>query len=250
MLKSLKVFFDTEDLCRHDDSCDMCDFIARNRISISGDSYVGASDKYARNIKLECGEKTEYTHKEFHEITGVEYLPHMEFESANTLRRVIDQYPQFLRNEGAVASRSRWLGEYHGANIAKGCIANVVIRWVDDDIGLGVFAMENLKSHVFIGEYTGIVKSRGRVLFNINDYCFSYPSGFWHSKVYMIDSSDKGNYTRFINHSDSPNLEPAYAIYKDIVHIIFMAREFIPKGTQLTFNYGAAYWRRRKKSCN
>ena len=67
--------------------------------------------------------------------------------------------------------------------------------------------------------------------------------GFW---GFVIDAEKGGNLTRFINHSDQPNLEPIGVFWKGSLHIILRSLKKIQKGEQLTYDYGADYWSRRK----
>jgi SET domain-containing protein len=62
-----------------------------------------------------------------------------------------------------------------------------------------------------------------------------------------VDALQEGNVTRFINHSNVPNLEPRCFVERGLLHQVFMARQKISKGTQLTFDYGNDYWIRRQK---
>jgi SET domain-containing protein len=61
----------------------------------------------------------------------------------------------------------------------------------------------------------------------------------------VIDAEEKGNFTRFINHSDEPNLTSRWIVVDGIYHVILFANQLIPKGTQLTYDYGPNYWSQR-----
>ncbi len=59
--------------------------------------------------------------------------------------------------------------------------------------------------------------------------------------LYTIDSSTKGNLSRFINHSCDPNLA-AYSVWinssdPNIYHVAFFASRDIQNGEEITFNY-------------
>ncbi|MGM0440144.1 MAG: SET domain-containing protein-lysine N-methyltransferase [Chlamydiota bacterium] len=189
----------------------------------------------------------ELSPSQFREHTGVEYFSHLQFDDAENLQHVISQYPSYILR-GNISRQAQWYGKFYCREIQEGYVAPISIRWVNDQVGYGVFAEKNLKKHQYVSEYTGKVCRRQRFLWpNLNAYCFSYPAKFWSWRSYMIDSKDKGNETRFINHSDSPNLEPLYALYNNVVHIILRVAKDVPQGSQLTFNYGKAYWRIRNK---
>jgi len=63
--------------------------------------------------------------------------------------------------------------------------------------------------------------------------------------VYTVDSRTCGNWTRFINHSCSPNLAVYNVVYDTIPelnmpYIAFVAQVHIPAGTEFTFDYDPA----------
>jgi hypothetical protein len=64
-------------------------------------------------------------------------------------------------------------------------------------------------------------------------HAYAFTSG-----KFMLDAEKQGNLTRFINHSDSPNLE---AKTRADGQIVFVAKRNIYFGEELTFNYGAAF---------
>ena len=80
----------------------------------------------------------------------------------------------------------------------------MVIRYINDTIGYGLFANRTFKEGQLVGEYTGEVTV---------SYFYKKPPpgdyvlgkrGFLYNV--FIDASKMGNQTRFINHSYTPNL--------------------------------------------
>jgi SET domain-containing protein len=59
---------------------------------------------------------------------------------------------------------------------------------------------------------------------------------------YVIDATSGGNHTRFINHSNEPNVEIKSAIVKNLLRIIVIAIKPIKKEEQLLCHYGDEYW--------
>jgi hypothetical protein len=118
------------------------------------------------------------------------------------------------------------------------------IKWINHYLGYGVFAATDIPSLTYLGEYTGIVKRRNNRKNRFNDYVFSYDL-CGKSTRWCIDAKDRGNFTRFLNHSDHPNLTSRWLIRGGITHIIFYTNQRIKKGTQLTYCYGPWYWRSR-----
>lgn len=161
----------------------------------------------------------------------------LEFSSARILRKV-------LKNKRCTREQS-WLGSYFRKEVLSGHVPAVSVRWVDDDIGWGVFAERNFSKMEFIAEYSGLIRKRRRDD-RKNAYCFEYPlvSGEW--SPYLIDAENQGGLSRLINHSDKPNLTSALATVENVNHIILYTNQSISKGEQLCYNYGPDYWKHRK----
>lgn len=108
-------------------------------------------------------------------------------------------------------------------------------------LGWGLFANQPIVSGTLIGVYTG-------ELFGVEtlDDKVDMSYFFQLSEDLVVDATAKGNYTRFINHSEEGNLKVVYMSYKDGVgnlqaSICFYSTQKIEKGEQLLFDYGKAY---------
>ena len=157
-----------------------------------------------------------------------------DLERQEILRRGMEQW----KNQG-VREHSLIMGAKYFNEIEGSYLPNVSIRWINENLGYGLFAEEQLEAESYIGEYTGIVRKYDRR--NANHYTYEYPVLDDTGKSYVIDATS-GYLTRFINHSFSPNLKPVYAFYQGFYHVIFISMHTIEKGTQLSFNYGYNYW--------
>ncbi len=188
----------------------------------------------------ECSEAT------FTEKTGVIYTSTPVFSSYDRLSEVIRACPWWLAKT-PLGRECRWLGALHEKDFSDGSVANVSIRWVHEEMGYGLFANTPLKKGDFIAEYVGLIHRRYRIHPNTNGYCLHYPSGYLFWKVFMVDAQKHGNYSRFINHSDQPNLYPQVALHTHLLHTLLIAKRPIEAGEELTLDYGRDYWRRRKK---
>jgi uncharacterized protein len=143
---------------------------------------------------------------------------------------------------GLVNKKSLLLGKKFKQQIESSYIPPVSVRWINDDVGYGLFAEENIKKGSYVGEYTGVVRRNDRRYFEpLNNYCYEYPVDDEVGRSFVIDATN-GCLTRFINHSFAPNLQPLYAFYDDFYHLIFLAMKPIRKGTQLSYDYGRSYW--------
>lgn len=120
--------------------------------------------------------------------------------------------------------------------------APVYIAFIGDDVGYGIFAAQDLKKGQMIGEYTGVVK---RVDFSKKKEDYDYAWGFPPPTKFVIDSKDAGNFTRFINHSNEPNIDMIYVLINNRWHLVYVANQDIKKDQQLFANYGKPYWRGR-----
>jgi SET domain-containing protein len=158
-------------------------------------------------------------------------------ERAEILRRGL-----FAFRRGEISKEALERGEKFRKLIESPSHPVVDIRWVGEEVGHGVFAKAKIKKGTFIGEYTGIVRENIRTYFEpLNHYCYEYPIPDRLGRSFVIDAT-QGNFTRFINHSDRPNLKPEYAFLDGFYHCLFFAMKEIQKEEQLTYDYGKNYW--------
>lgn len=101
--------------------------------------------------------------------------------------------------------------------------------------GFGVFAEEDIEEREFLGIYVGVVvdeNTEGPYVFQIRE---NTPSRTFYT---TLDAEYYGNFTRFINHSCSPNLAPFIVRINHIIPTIaFYSLKKIQKGKELTFEY-------------
>jgi SET domain-containing protein len=98
--------------------------------------------------------------------------------------------------------------------------------------GLGIFANEDIKKGQFIIEYTGekitteeADRRGGQYLYEINS-------------KWTIDGKGRDNLARYINHSCKPNAEADVKGHQ----VVITAIKNIPKGTEITYDYGLEFW--------
>lgn len=143
---------------------------------------------------------------------------------------------------GEVSKEALELGQKFKQLITSSYIPKVSVRFVNDKVGLGLFAEENLAIGSYVGEYTGCVRRNDRRYFEpMNNYCYEYPVPDEIGRSFVIDAT-QGNLTRLINHSFQPNLRPVHVFFDDFYHLIFVVIREIYKGDQLCYNYGTSYW--------
>ncbi|MDE3046231.1 MAG: SET domain-containing protein-lysine N-methyltransferase [Verrucomicrobiota bacterium] len=164
-------------------------------------------------------------------------LNRLAFASSRILRDALKPRPR--------TREQLWLGRYFQKELLSEKIPDVSLRWVSDEIGWGVFAERNFSKMEFIAEYAGLVRRRRKGDL-ANAYCFEYPLEIGEWTPYLIDAEEAAGWSRYINHSDRPNLLSALATLEGINHIILYTNETISKGTELCYNYGPDYWKHRK----
>jgi hypothetical protein len=202
--------------------------------------------KFARRGETEI---KQYRLDEFWKISGQEYLSELEFKDEKTRQRILKQCFHASKN-GYIDADRKWLGALYSREIRNHHIANVSIRWIDETLGYGLFAEEEIKAWEYIGEYTGVVRRHYPMIGSLNDYCFLYPTSIFYFGKHLIDGQHKGNEIRYSNHSDDPNSESISVFCDGLFHMILRAIKDIPLNAQITYDYGDRYWRSRPRNPN
>ena len=170
-----------------------------------------------------------------------ELLTHIAFNSAKEKRDILSRGLKEAQ-EGNIPAEALQRGKEYRKKIERGYKPKISIRFINKRIGYGVFAEQFFKTGCYVGEYTGVVRENVRVYFvPLNNYCYEYPIADRIGRHFVIDAT-KGNFTRFINHSNKPNLKPAYAFIDGFYHLILLSLRDIQKGEQISYEYGARYW--------
>jgi hypothetical protein len=190
--------------------------------------------------KRECLKYLHPDKKSFENFFGIKYASRFQFSDYSSFQEVL-RYCSWVFKTELFAEDPLDLGKKYREGIIGGTFAPVKIQWINDRLGHGVFADEDFEAGRCIGEYTGYVHR----VWQSNDYCLMYPKMFWQWGRFVIDAKDIGNESRFLNHSTRPNLAVKMAVDRNLVHPLFFTNQSIPKGTQLTFDYGKDYWKRR-----
>ena len=191
------------------------------------------------NVKL-------LTKEEFEKKFEIELLQGLYFNQLKDLEKIVKNCLQAWKIAN-ISALERWLGAYLEEELANGTFGPVYLKWISPYKGYGLFADKDLPKDTYIGEYAGLVRKHKKRLDEANAYCFEYPVYFNDKTPFTIDAKEEGNLLRFINHSDKPNLalKPVYS--QSIMHIILRTKEVVAKGTELTYDYGPTYWKKRPK---
>lgn len=174
---------------------------------------------------------------------------HIEYLDRLVINERVDLLDIFKRcskklSDPLIKRKNQWIDSLYGNTFLSRKFPSTYIRWVDPLIGYGLFAGENISQYSLIGEYTGVVRRRKHKLDKYNNYIFGYVAAD-RSTPFVIDAQARGNHTRFVNHSDEPNLYSTWLIVKNVCHVILVTKQAIPKDTQLTYDYGPSYWKKR-----
>lgn len=183
------------------------------------------------------------------EVFQFRYVSALEFDNYE-IEQWVRKKCLWAYKRGYIDKLQIWLGKFHAKEIAQELTPDVTIKWINDEIGYGMITNQSIKPWAYIGEYAGLLRRRNLFYRNINDYCFMYPRRWLTTKPLTIDSEKQGNVMRFINHSDSPNLESLSVFYDGTFRIIFRAIRKIAAGEELTYDYGGIYWTHRRKAKN
>lgn len=175
-------------------------------------------------------------------IAHLEYLSHPIFENYEVMKDVLIR-TQKAKLDDEIPTEKVWMGIYYDAEIRKQLNPSVTIRYIDKEVGFGAFAAQRIPSCAFVGEYTGVVEERKPCHLKDKYYCIRYPAWQMGKRKFVIDGEKKGNFTRFINHSNQPNLSLQSVFWKGMSRMIFIAISEISEGSQLTFDYGDIFWK-------
>lgn len=178
----------------------------------------------------------------FEALHDLTYISQPLFESEKILGEVLCR-AQKAKAEDAIPYAKIWMGIYFDDELLAGIHPKVSLRFIDDEVGFGVFAAQRISPCALIGEYTGqLVEAKKRALAS-KFHCVRYTTWDIGKKRYVLDAEKMGNFTRFINHSSQPNAGLQSVYWRGIPKMIFVALKEIAEGTQLTFDYGAIFWK-------
>lgn len=183
---------------------------------------------------------------EFESFFDFTYCPYLTFGSYKELIKVQNHCPWLLRSPSLADFNYTYARRYK-REMDEGYTAPVYVKWINEKMGYGLFASQDIEEGSYIGEYAGEVRRISRFHPDLNGYCFHYPTKFWSMVYYVIDSQKIGNLLRFANHSEHPHMVPQCAVENRLLHTIFITGRFVTKDTQLTFDYGQDYWVRRDR---
>jgi len=135
----------------------------------------------------------------------------------------------------------------YGEKIENCFMAPVYIQKINDEIGYGLFAAENLVKGDFVGEYTGVIRASEELTEVFEDgsyetdFSWDYPDETGKTTL-EINGRLEGNELRFVNHNRDFNLDVEHTLHNGQWLIFFVARRDISADEQLFVSYGDEYW--------
>lgn len=180
--------------------------------------------------------------KELHHWTGASYTTHLSFEEASIQEKIEKKASVYANSLEAI--EQRWLGTYFHREILNPPTEPFELRWINREIGWGLFAKTPLKKGAFIATYTGEVRRRRRTD-EKNSYCFQYLVPVLASPYLLIDAKEGGSLGRYLNHDKEGNVETRLVFLDGIYSILLSTARPIAAGEELCYDYGPDYWKKR-----
>ncbi|MBU0995120.1 MAG: SET domain-containing protein-lysine N-methyltransferase [Proteobacteria bacterium] len=188
------------------------------------------------------------TKDEIHQLfteSGLVYLKRTRVEWQPLLSKKLDKSPYYKENKETFED----LSKKYDRSVNNAEMAPVYIKWIDNGVGFGVFAAEDIKKDAFIGEYAGVVQvfdedeetgdaDKGYS----TDYSWYYLDDIKDGPVLEINGKYEGNEMRFVNHGKKPNVDVEHMLHQGQWVIFFKASRKIRKNEQLLISYGEEYW--------
>jgi len=175
-------------------------------------------------------------------LSSLTFLHQPVFESDEIFHEIVKQTKK-TKAENGISTEKIWMGVYFDKELQKGIHPKVSIQFIDEKVGFGVFAQQKIAPCSFVGEYAGVIKERKKKELKGKEHAVRFAGWDMGRSKYIVDAEKMGNFTRFINHSESPNLSLQSVYWKGILRMIFVATQNISEGAQLTFDYGTFFWK-------
>lgn len=179
----------------------------------------------------------------FTDMFKFQYIDHLEFHCADFLNWSIQKCKK-RSAKASIQKENGWNLSLFRRELSTGRVPKISLRYVNPLVGYGIFSDEEISALTYVGEYTGLVRKRHIKSDRLNNFVFGYVIGPYDTP-FVIDAKNKGNLMRFINHSERPNLTSRWLIQGGIGHVILFSNKSIRKGSQLTYDYGPLYWKKR-----
>lgn len=120
----------------------------------------------------------------------------------------------------------------------------LVSRFITSENGYGLKALETIGKDTMVIEYVGEVITEEEYMSRVttkyenskNFYCIQLQGN------YVVDAHEKGNFSRFINHSCSPNCHIEKWLVDGLPRLIVVASSDIKPHEELTYDYNFVFY--------
>jgi hypothetical protein len=175
---------------------------------------------------------------------GIEYLESNRYLPPSLASRNVKRTYYYRHN---VREFDELAVKYGGSLRTGEGLSGLEIRHIGGLLGYGLFTLDALSPGDLVGEYLGIVRPArpGRPLSDggyTTDYAWGFPEVRTLGRKLEIDARKAGGPLRFANHTADANTEPDHFPFEGQWHLVFVARQNIAAGEEITINYGEGYW--------
>ncbi|GAB6021127.1 histone methyltransferase set2 [Chamberlinius hualienensis] len=121
-----------------------------------------------------------------------------------------------------------------------------------DKKGWGLRAVEDLDEGIFVTEYVGEVLDQREFKKRVKEYAADKQRHHYFMALkadQIIDATQKGSWSRFINHSCDPNCETQKWTVSGELRIGFFTRRMVKAGDEITFDYQFQRYGKEAQRC-
>ncbi|XP_028326057.1 histone-lysine N-methyltransferase SETD2 isoform X2 [Gouania willdenowi] len=121
-----------------------------------------------------------------------------------------------------------------------------------EDKGWGLRAAKDLTPNTFVLEYCGEVLDHKEFKTRVKEYARNKNIHYYFMSLKnneIIDATQKGNCSRFMNHSCEPNCETQKWTVNGQLRVGFFTTKTVPAGTELTFDYQFQRYGKEAQKC-
>uniref|UniRef100_UPI003A9A6733 Histone-lysine N-methyltransferase SETD2 n=1 Tax=Homo sapiens TaxID=9606 RepID=UPI003A9A6733 len=118
--------------------------------------------------------------------------------------------------------------------------------------GWGLRAAKDLPSNTFVLEYCGEVLDHKEFKARVKEYARNKNIHYYFmapKNDEIIDATQKGNCSRFMNHSCEPNCETQKWTVNGQLRVGFFTTKLVPSGSELTFDYQFQRYGKEAQKC-
>src|SRR5689334_2331464 len=92
----------------------------------------------------------------FEKTFGIQFLSTNIFEADEEVK----EWSSLQEKRGLISLQEKWFGTFYRKEILCGAPIDATVRWIDPDVGYGLFLNASLPPMALVGEYVGLVKKR------------------------------------------------------------------------------------------